>query len=100
MFWGVILWCLREKIFISEAYSDIEEYFDALGVLVFVGVLVAYVFFGIETSLLVCVGDDVAVVENVVDVEVEIERNFAVDVYELAYGDVEAEGVFQLVLCG
>ena len=83
-----------------EAHAHVEEYTHALGVGVAVRISVAVVGVGVDAALLICVGHDVAVVEYVVDIEVDVERHLAVDVDNLTDRGVEREGVFELVLSG
>ena len=68
----------------SETYTDVEEYLHALCVGELVGILVALIVLGVHTALLVGVCHDILVVEDIVDVKVEVERDFVVDVNELA----------------
>ncbi len=81
-----------------EADAYVEEHFGALGVTDLVGILAHVPGLGVQAALLPNVLLDVAVVEHVVNVEVEVHRNLAVDVEQLAEAEVQDEGVVHLAL--
>ena len=83
-----------------ESHAYIKEDADALSVGVTVGIFVAVEFLGVDTALLVSVGHYVAVVEDVVHAEVEVEADFTVYINHLSDRRIEGESVFKLVLSG
>ena len=67
-------------------------------VVVFVRILCGGVVGVVETALLIARSLDVAVVEHVVQIKVDVERSRAIEVDELAYAQVEHEVVLEALL--
>ena len=83
-----------------EFQAHVEIHLDALGIVVFVGELGGGIVCVVETTLLITAGLDFAVIENVVHIEVEVERELAVEIHHLADACVEHESVVKLLLTG
>ncbi len=81
-----------------ETDADVEVGAYTLGVVEAVGVFVSVILLEVETALLVGIGHHVAVVEYVVDVEVDVEAYLAVDINQLANRGIEGKGVLDFIL--
>ena len=81
-----------------EFQAHIEVNLDALCIVVLVWELGGGVVGVVETTLLIAAGLDFAVIEHVVHIEVEVERELAVEVYHLSDACIEHESVVELLL--
>ncbi len=68
-----------------EADTNIDKQLDTLCIVVLVGIFQAVEIGVVESSLLIAVGHDVLLVEQVVDVDVDIQTRAACQIDQLTY---------------
>ena len=78
-----------------EFQTQVKEYLEPLCIVVLVGELVGGVgnILGVDTTLLITTRLDVLVVENVVQVQVDVERCRAVDVNHMADAGIDYQSL-------
>ena len=81
-----------------ESNTDVDKCAYTLGVAHTVRVCAAVKVLGAETSLLISIGDNIAIVQDIVDVDINIKRHLSVDVDKLANREIERKGVLNLIL--
>ena len=85
-----------------ELQTQVQEHLEPLTVVILVGELVSGVgiVLGVDTTLLVATRLDVLVVENVVQVQVDVERCTAVDVNHVTDAGIDDQCLVQFLLLG